>query len=431
MKQSELNADVRMSALMRGLGYLALIDLFLLPYVGFLVMPYTLVVVVAWAVCRMEVTFDAEIWLFLIVAGGVVLSTFLSPLTRPDLPMENVKRAGQLLTTFSYYFFFRSLARDSRFRPTRLLVVFLTITAAWSLWFLASPEGATNLIMRFYPLTRITGPGNITMSRFAYIYMDANSSAYITLMLAFYLAQFGCLKRFGRATVILLAIPGVIASGSRGALLSSFLVVGIMVFRNGHRVLIKAIRFAPAMLILLIGAVFGFRYWSENHPATTMVLVDTVNSAQNRLIGRDEQTLSEVLLVGEESAGASRMTTYRWVVSNLWPLPLGRGYEAVKGTFRPHSDILRMVYSYGFIAAAAIIWFFFRDVQRKYFIVPALITFTFNSLIDEQKLLATFLVLLALARVQTRNRHSHRAAHAIPVRRQSAPSLSGLEPRST
>ena len=396
--------SIHTNALVRSLGYLMLIDLLVLPYVSFPVMPYTLAVVVVWALCRLKVHIDRDLKLFLIVAVCVAVSAAFSALYRPpEIVVENVKRAGQLLTTFAYYFFFRWVARDRRFNPKPILLSFVVFHTLWSLWFLASPLAATEPVLRVYPLAGLTAENNMMYSRFAYLFMDANTNGYFIAMLGLYLAQFGEMSAIGSVFVLAMMSVGVIASGSRGVLVALVIVAAQIVVRERHRILHHALRIVPATVILAMIAIAGFRYWSAREPDKMLVFFETFTTAKSRLLGQEGQTLQDVMIRGQTSAGESRLSTYRSVLTSFWPLPLGRGYLANgESVFRPHSDFLRMIYSYGFIACMAIIVFLFRDAWSIYFSVPALIAFAVNSLFDEQKLFAVYVALLAIARVRHR-----------------------------
>lgn len=390
-------------ALARVFAYLVFIDLLLFPYFPLFVMPYTLGIVVLWAICRTRVSVDHELGLFFVLAACVIVSATLSIAYRSiDLIPENFKRAGQLLSSFGYYFFFRWLARDRKFDPKPVLLAFVTVHAMWSLWFLASPESALKLASRLYPLAALSMEGNLMFRRFSYFFTDPNTNGFLIAIVGLFLAQFGNMGTLGSAAVLGAVALGAITSGSRGVLVALALAAGLVVVHNRRRLFRHAFR--SAMAIAVVGLVAGgaFRYWYSSHPADTAVFLSTARTARERLVGREGESFEDVMLHGDTSAGESRISIYRWEVTHLWPLPLGRGYQilAEGAIFRPHSDFFRMLYSYGFVACGVMLFFLFRDGGAFYFAIPAAMAFAINTLIDEQKLLVIFLALLAIARVR-------------------------------
>lgn len=390
-------------AVARGFGYLVLIDLLILPYFPFFVVPYTLGITVLWACYRTRLKVDRELGWFFVLSAMVLLSAAMSVFFRShDLVVENIKRAGQLLTSFSYYFYFRWLARSRKFNPMPLLMMFLCFHAAWTLWFLASPGAASNMASRFYPLAAVSAENNVMFYRFSYLFSDPNTNGFFVAVAGLYLIEFGGLSRLTSAFLALLLSVSAFASGSRGVLVAMVIVCGMMVLRHRRRLLRYALTTTLTTGVILMVAIVGFRYWANTHSEKAERFLVTASTAKNRLVGTETESISDVMLHGEKSAGESRMAIYKWETTHLWPLPLGRGYQIMAGddVFRPHSDFFRMVYSYGLIACAVILWFLFRDAANYYFVIPALLAFGINTLIDEQKLLSIFLVCLALARVR-------------------------------
>ena len=63
--------------------------------------------------------------------------------------------------------------------------------------------------------------------------------------------------------------------------------------------------------------------------------------------------------------GGLRFPIWSSYVTSLTPLPIGRGYmfkTQFAGLFIPHSDLLRLLYSYGFIVATLFLSWFLRSV---------------------------------------------------------------------
>ena len=392
------------SAVLRVAGYLVLVDLFILPYFPLFIMPLSLMFVLAWAVCRLEVRTDRDLRLFFIIAFCVLASAGLALFYRqlPGIIVENFKRAGQFLTSFAYYFLLRRAAQDRRFNATPAVVLFLLWFAALAMYFFVSPENATFNVQRLYTSTAFVGDQNLTFFRFGYAFSDPNTAGYLVVMAGLFLLGYGRMGSLSTVVVLGISILGVVVSGSRGAALAMAVGGGLWGWRSGI-IGRHAFRFAVAVVIVIVAGVFAFRWYAQQYPEKVETIDLVYSNLKYRLTGGGELSLNEVVLRGETSAGESRISTYRIAVTSFWPLPLGRGYELTGEypSFRPHSDILRILYGYGFIALIATFLFFFRDAWHHELAIPAFMAFAFNTLIDEQKLLAAFLALLAIARVQT------------------------------
>jgi hypothetical protein len=98
--------------------------------------------------------------------------------------------------------------------------------------------------------------------------------------------------------------------------------------------------------------------------------------------------------------GNPRLRIYYRALTNFYPSIFGQGYTLLleDSFFKPHSDHLRLIYSYGLVAYICVLIFFFKNILKSNFIflVPAFYAFSINTLIDEQKLLVIFLIFLAI-----------------------------------
>lgn len=394
---------IRSSALARLIGYLVLIDILILPYFPYLVMPLSLPFIVLWAVCRLEIHMDRELRLFTIFAVCVLASTGLSFLFRDPITMsENVKRAGQLLTSFAYYFFFRHLAKDKRFNPSPPLMAYIIYYGAWVAYFFVAPYPATILQQRVYTAVAWIGEQNLIFYRFSYMFADPNTSGYLAALVGVYLLAYGRIGSVAKAFVVVVTFAGVLATGSRGALLALIIVAALHFWRSG--ILGRHLfRFALAGVVVLVVMGAAFRWYAARHTDEILRVTHALEALRTRVSGGTERTWQEVAITGEDSAAGDRIGIYGWMIRNLEPLPLGRGYVILGSTglpYPPHSDIFRVLYSYGFVALIAVWLLCFRDVRYLAIGPPAFMAFAVNTLIDEQKLFVAFLILLAIARVE-------------------------------
>jgi hypothetical protein len=316
------------------------------------------------------------------VLGSAAVSTFFYD---AETVFLNAKRAIQFLVPFAYYFLFRWLAARTTLRVKALLLAFVAYYLCWAAYFVYSPNNAEASLLRLYPTI---GPGmasHLLFLRFAFFFEDSNSAAYFFLIAVGFLFTTKRLKPLGAVLLVVVAICGVLVTQSRGALLAAFLMLifGLVNDREVVRQHIKWVGFAVAFVAVLGIGLFVWLNLATGGSTYGSLLAHLVRSR----------------LLQAEGITEGRPTHYVWAVTHLLPLPLGRGYSLFQDgdIFRPHSDHLRLLYSYGIIAYLATIQLLFRRLFRApVLMLPALMAFSINSLIDDNKLIGLFLSLLAI-----------------------------------
>jgi hypothetical protein len=132
-------------------------------------------------------------------------------------------------------------------------------------------------------------------------------------------------------------------------------------------------------ITLLLGAVLYTQISNFN-----IMDIDFIQSGYERISSND---------------GGGRFEKYLYLFQDRLPFLWGEGYVIVRDGmwFRPHSDILRMFYSFGIIPFLLFIYMFRKISSLRGFtlFIPSMIAFAANSLIDDQKLFAMFLVIYA------------------------------------
>ena len=96
-------------------------------------------------------------------------------------------------------------------------------------------------------------------------------------------------------------------------------------------------------------------------------------------------------------------------MTSLTPLPIGRGYKfktQFAGLFIPHSDLLRLLYSYGFIVATLFLSWFSGLAVSTSALGASFDGLCINTLIDEQNFLLYSLVLSSINRIRQRDSDS-------------------------
>jgi hypothetical protein len=188
------------------------------------------------------------------------------------------------------------------------------------------------------------------------------------------------LNAFEWQLLILSTILICITTRSRGVLISALLslVVFLMARKDNFSSFKRGLLlFLPVLLLC-----FYMIAYNSNYLDKWGVFIDTYDQRMDTTNIED-----------------SRINKY--IESSTYYIPnfFGRGYTLTMNgeNFRPHSDHIRMLYSYGIIAYFAVILFLFNKVftYKALFMIPALIAFSINSLIDDHKLLGIILVFLA------------------------------------
>jgi hypothetical protein len=408
MKRDVANSDLRSVSsvsVTEVVGYCVIFDLLMVPHFPLFVVPYSLALVIPWAVYRGRVTRDRDLRLFFALVLCVTLSALLSGFYRDSgIVVDNIKRAGQLLTSFAYYFVMRGLAREKRFNVTPVLMLFLLYHTAWVLSYWISPQPTISGLARLYPLSSTAAEGSLLGGRFTYMFSDANTDGYLVAMSGVFLATFGRLRAPATALTVLLMIVNAAATGSRGVVVSLIFVCASWLVQSSRALLRNALGLAAAALVIVAVTLGGMRYYRARYPQDFEQTRVAIENSTKRLAGDGGGPVSAL---AEDQSTANRIGYYTWLTSNLVPLPLGRGYHLLNDEgveVPPHSDALRMIYSYGIIAFVVLVLLLFRDIRHASFAIPALFAFSVNSLIDEQKLFGIFLSLLAIARVETARR---------------------------
>jgi O-antigen ligase len=222
--------------------------------------------------------------------------------------------------------------------------------------------------------------------RFAYLFTDPNTAGYFLLVAAAGLLMTARTLRSQLTTLAILA-PLVFITQSRGALFIYALVAIATIYppRRLARTLLS-VRRAGIVLFVVVGLVCLLIYLKQSGNEQ----FEVARMAYERLFEASSE---------QYATGGARLYVWERFFTSHLPLPLGRGYVldvagVVQGT---HTDVLRITYSYGLIALVAIMMFFFRRLMSfPVLILPALMAFLINSLIDEQKLMALFLALLGI-----------------------------------
>jgi len=375
-------------AVAKWVGYFALIDLLFLPYFQGIIIPYGLpVLLLVGAIVGLKIEQDRYLFAFLFLSLAVVASFVLSVflLNSDTWMVENFKRVIQMLSSFLYFFYFRWIAKKAELDITPIIVVFAFWFVGLGVSFVISPVETGELIRSIYGRLATDEDTLAEHLRFAYVFTDPNTGAYFFLIAASFILVSSNLSTQRLIALFFLLATGTLFTQSRGALIALVLVFLVTLIRPGGETRLPRLRsivvFAVVLAAALVPVYQSFSDLLEEYRALSLSFLRLFESQESYV------------------RGGNRFEIWWGVVNNLLPLPLGRGYSLSIGgaLYAPHSDFLRMFYSYGFLALIPMLYFLFgRFLAWPPLIIPSLMAFLTNTLIDEQKLFSLFLVLLAI-----------------------------------
>jgi hypothetical protein len=375
--------------LARWVAYFSLFDLLVLPYFQLVILPLSLpLLLLSLLVLDTRIRNDSYLFLFGVVIASAVLSVGAGYFVNDssEYLAENTKRLFQLFSTFFYFFYFRWVARRVPMDIRPVLRVFLVWVWILSIAFVVRP-GLTGELIRTVYGRLVTAEDTLAEHlRFAYLFTDPNTAGYFLLVAAAGLLMTARTLRSQLTTLAILA-PLVFITQSRGALFTYALVAIATIYppRRLAKTMLS-VRRAGIVLFVVVGLVGLLVYLKQSGNEQ----FEVARMAYERLFEASSE---------QYATGGARLYVWERFFTSHLPLPLGRGYVldvagVVQGT---HTDVLRITYSYGLIALVATMMFFFRRLMAfPTLILPALMAFLINSLIDEQKLMALFLALLGI-----------------------------------
>lgn len=376
----------------RWIAYFALLDLLILPYFQKIIMPYSLpVIVIAFFFLRIKLKFDRYLKIFLILCLIGIASVMFSLVLPGDYPnyfVDNLKRLIQLLTSFLYFFYFKWVVERTYVNVIPILFLFICWFFSFAIFFYLDPLGFGEIIRNIYGKGVISESDIEVHLRYSYIFSDPNTAAYFFLIATSPLL-IRKMKLKWRSLILTLLIIILFIAQSRGAILSLLLVVLYMFFKPSTFIS-NIMNLKKIFLILIIVLAIS-----------VVITYIQLLSKENLIIN---YAIERIFESEDVSTGGNRIYIWGTIITNFYPLPFGHGYNLlVKNViYGPHSDVLRLVYSYGFVSFVLVFYFLFSKVKNIIpLIIPALTTFMINSLFDEEKVFGIFLIYLAIYTTRT------------------------------
>ena len=350
---------------------LAFFDLLFLPrLIGFYGIPLSSLVILFFAIIS-NTKLESKIHYFIMFTAILIISvlagTFASH--KSDI-VANTARAMQL----SYIVFVYGLALVYSRPNLNLIRVVLRLYSVYLLailWlFLLERELYLIFTSIVYPESLEQLEFNSLFSRLSLYFTDPNTMGYLVLLCFAMLISLGDKKKWLYFNSVVF-ISTILVTQSRGAILGVILLALMMLFnaRISASNKIRAITFAVTVPGILF---FSFP--------------EVILEALEVFFFRFE---------GEEDFGNGRLGKYKYMLQQLNVLPIGFGYEIYKDGeyFRPHSDFIRFIMSYGYLALILFLSIFRLKSKKQYiFLTAGLVPFFVNTLIDDWRLFSFFVV---------------------------------------
>jgi len=389
-----------------------ILDIAILPVSSFFSLPISMFIVGYYTLLyHRKRVFDNQIAIFIFIIC-LITSTFLSILFKDNttyisnivsnasinVQKEDIKRLIYLLLSICVYRVVAVHYRQYEVQLNNIIKITLIIIC---LVFLIMGVIFLVDVSFFYQLKGIFFNSDVNMTsnevlinagyikRYNFIFLDPNNACYFILIIIIFLYENYNLKLRTKSILWITAISALFLTQSLGGVFSLLIYI---IAKN-----IKAVRGKISakyiMKVFIICVLF-----------LLFVLINKLDS--NQMLNMLFQ--STPVQRWNNNSMDGRIDIYLFLLNDIPPL-IGNGYTLVRDGyyFYPHSDHLRILYSYGIIAYITLL---IMILKRKYFsnnylfLIPAFIAFSINSLIDEPRLLYTFIILFAIA--NTKNKYS-------------------------
>ena len=366
--------------LLISLGLMVYVDLLFLPYFQYVIMPYSLfLILISTFFCKNFKSPPGAIYQILPLALLMVVSTMLGlfSVDSSGYFWENVKRVVQILSGFSYLFFFYAITIRVPIQRYMQFVsyVFFGYFLLLLVWFFVEPLFVNQILKSVYGRLVTESSDALSHMRFGYLFTDPNTAAYFLLIAV--LPWLSVTNNFFlRFAIVILCFMCCILLQSRGALLAFILSMLIwtcyekkILVERANKISLKVIFWCSVFMFLLI-----------------LVYIYSDSEILKKSVYR-------ITKASDIQTGGSRFLIWKNYIAELpaWPIGVGYQFTIFNEGFYPHSDIIRLLYSYGFIALGFFLFFFISSgIKFPLLFIPAFFALAINTLIGEQKLLALY-----------------------------------------
>jgi len=307
----------------------------------------------------------------------ILLSSVLSGVIRVSGDdFENVKRAIQLALVLSLFFFDYGRVDYQRILvlSRKVLCLFYLISFSLFIAFVLDSDFYARLMTLLYPESLGMMSENISNKRYSFHFTDPNSFGYF-LVLVYALLLFVRFSIGLQGIFLVLSLLMILGTQSRGALIALAMVLLFYVaFSVRGRARIRLLVFLFFLSVVLVFTFYEF-------------IVEYLKLLEAR---------SEIEKSMGSELGGGRLDKWEYFLGNPNINPFfGQGYYLEKDgqVFRPHSDFIRLNYSYGIIIYFVLISFFL-DFRRPFWIlwVAFFVPFFINTVIDDFRIFGLFVL---------------------------------------
>ncbi|EKO3740220.1 hypothetical protein P0E98_003131 [Vibrio metschnikovii] len=313
---------------------------------------------------------------FIVIFIFMLASVINGSIEHPSTEVENLKRMIQFLLIASLF-----LYKDSTFNFHGIVifinkVVFFFVFYLYILLFFSFFNESLYLTLISYlsPMSILQIKENVNINRFSYYFSDPNSLGYLLSFVSVYVL-FHFKKPNVKIFIFTLIFVMVLFTQSRGALISMLLVTGVYTFYKLDFSIksIRAFIFISAFLIF-----------------TAFLLQDYIILVNDAFKAR-----SEIEAATGTGLGGGRDVKYKYLIDNFNFKLFGVGYSLYIDSkeFKPHSDFIRMILSYGFFSLIPLCIFLFPSNFRSFVLLLAFsVPFMINTVVDDYRLFGIFII---------------------------------------
>lgn len=366
--------DIKLISYQRLANFLAVfsfIDMLFLPRIMYPVaIPVSLIFVVIFHLIFHKIS-KTEICLFIVLITSLSATLLNVSINFSAELSDGIKRTMQLCSFMLFYFFVSRVSFNENVY-LKIIRIFFAWVFVLTLLYLIDPSSVVGKISNIYPESNFIQEENLLNLRFSYIFQDPNGAGYLYAIL---LASFLILEKnnFYKYIYIFFALFCIFVTQSRGSLLSvCVMFLAIFLFKR---------KYLPKYYCILFFVIALVVIYSLRENDSVMSLYHTFSNRGNL----------------ESSLGGGRFDKYIYMIENINIMPYGAGYNLFNdgNIFKPHSDLIRLNLSYGFIVMAILYSTVHpRSKEQLFVFIPFLFGFMINSMIDEYRLMCAFYILM-------------------------------------
>lgn len=371
------------------------IDILFLPYLSFMVISASVVLVALWLFCNYKkIISDREgcfliIMLVLMFFGTCACLAYTGKVRFETSFVTAIKRFFQFGLCFGVYFFYKDYFAKHEVDLEKIIFVTIIFIAMLAILFQLFPHEYAMLKIIVNPADNHTRRylANSVSYRFNYFWTDPNNISYLVAGLsAWYLLQ-PDVKNMQKFVVLIASTYIAFCTVSNGGLIMLLAMCGIMFFITIKNTIKNGIK-AKKLFFILMGIIFII---------VVLKTTNILNVIKTDYIFAFGERLSHYST--NVSGGRLSDLLYSFEFLNPIMLILGTGNEG----FAKEIGHIYWIGMYGLPAYFIFIWLMFRKIhyqkwEQYIWIIPFFVGFTMNIAIGEYKWMAIYLMILAYNR---------------------------------